>query len=145
MLTLLTFRVRGTLFGIEIHYVREINRNVEYTKVPGAPESIVGLFNMRGRIVVLYNLSYLFRYADCAARQGSTCIVLKPEEENQDSGGFFIDRTGDVLHVEEDSLELPPANSSGREYAYVKSVAKLEKELLLLLDPEKIFSAENHH
>lgn len=145
MLTLLTFRIRDTLFGIEIEAVREINRNVEYTVVPDAPADIVGLFNMRGHIVVLYNLSYLFRNPDCAVRQGSTCIVLKSAGENQDNNGFFIDQTGDVLGVEEASLEPPPANASCPELTYVKNVAKLEKELLLLLDPEKIFHTDSEH
>lgn len=140
MLTLLTFRIKNTLFGIEINRVREINRNVEYTNVPGAPKRVVGLFNMRGRIVVLYNFSYLFNYPNCAVEQGSTCIVLKSTGENQDINGFFIDQTGDVLNIEEESMELPPANASGQEFSYIKSVVKLEKNLLLLLDPEKIFN-----
>ena len=139
MLTLLTFRVKNILFGIEISFVREINRNVEYTNVPGAPKNIVGLFNMRGHIVVLYNLSYMFNYSNDSIPQGSTCIVLKSVGEAQDHKGFFIDKTGDVLNVEEDSIELPPANASGQEFDYIKSVVKLEKELLLLLDSEKIF------
>ena len=145
MLTLLTFRVKDTLFGIEINFVREINRNVEYTNVPGAPKSVVGLFNMRGHIVVLYNLSYMFNYPDCTVKQGSTCIVLKSAGDSQDNKGFFIDKTGDVLSIEEDALELPPANVSGQEFKYIKSMVKLEDELLLLLDPENIFSADNKY
>lgn len=145
MLTLLTFRIGKALFGMQIESVREINRNVEYTVVPGAPASIVGLFNMRGHIVVLYNLLYLFRSPECAVAQGSTCIVLKPAGENQDNNGFFIDQTGDVLQIEKESLEPPPANVSGPELTYIKGVAKLEKELLLLLDPEKIFQTDSEH
>lgn len=143
MLTLLTFRIKDMLCGIEINYVREINRNVIYTSVPGVLENIVGLFNMRGHIVVLYNLSYMFNNKDCEVKQGSTCIVLKSESENQDNNGIFIDKTGDVLNVEEDLLEPPPANASGQKFKYIKGIVKLENELLLLLEPKKIFASYN--
>ena len=140
MLTLMTFRIHHVLFGVEIDQVREIDQNVEYTAVPGAPANIVGLFNMRGHIVVLYHLAAMFGYSREAVRQGSICIVMESGDGHEDNEGFFIDQTGDVISVREDVLEPLPANVKGKEYRYIKNVVKLEKELLLLLDCQKIFS-----
>ena len=47
---ILTFYLQGELFGIDIKLVKEINRKINYTKVPGAPDFVVGLFNMRGQV-----------------------------------------------------------------------------------------------
>lgn len=143
MLTLLTFRIRGTLFGVDVAKVREINHNIEFTPVPGAPACVTGLFNMRGRIVVLYNIPYLFGYTDPTEKQDSLCIVMESEADAQGGEGFIIDQTGDVIHVSEDALEPPPANIRGGEARYIRSVVKLENELLLLLDCDKIFHAED--
>mgnify|MGYP003591193033 CR=1 FL=1 len=140
MLTLLTFTIQDVLFGIEINYVREINRNVEFTVVPGASDDVVGLFNMRGNVVVLFNLAYKFGYENKDITQGSTCIVLKAIGTGQDSIGFIIDKTGDVLTIDEELCETLPANVTDIEQKYFKSVIKLEKELLMLIDPQKVFN-----
>lgn len=141
MITLLTFTVQEVLFGIEINYVREIDRNVEFTIVPGASEDVVGLFNMRGNVVVLFNLAYKFGYEYTQITKGYTCIVLKTTGTEQDSIGFIIDKTGDVLTIDEELCEALPANASDIECNYLKRVVKLEKELLLLIDPDKVFNA----
>lgn len=139
MLTILTFRIKDVLFGIEIEFVREVNRNVEYTNVPGAPEKVVGLFNMRGHVVVLFNLAYLFHYKDTKVSTESACIVLKSSNGNMDNVGFIIDKTGDVLQIEDDQCEPPAANATVWDMEYIKSVIKTENELLLLIDPDKVF------
>ena len=47
----------GELFGIDIGLVKEINRKIKYTEVPGAPEHIVGLYNMRGQVVTIFDVA----------------------------------------------------------------------------------------
>lgn len=143
MITLLTFRICGTLFGVDIAGVREINYNVEYAAVPGAPAWITGLFNMRGRIVALYNLPYLFGYPDLQEKQHSLCIVMESQTDAQGGEGFIIDETGNVIHAAEESLEPLPPNIHGNEARYICGVIQLEKELLLILDCDKIFRFEN--
>lgn len=141
MLTLLTFRIRGTLFGVDIARVREIDRDVEYTAVPGAPDYVTGLFNMRGRVVVLYNLPTLFGYTDTQPKQGSLGIVMETDSDAQGGEGFLIDQAGSVVHLPQDTLAPLPANFHGKEARYIRHVVKLERELLLLLDCDAIFRA----
>lgn len=143
MLTLLTFRIRDTLFGVDISKVLEIDREVAFTAVPGAPDYVTGLFNMRGRVVVLYNIPRLFRYADPEEKQGSVCIVMESDGDAQGGEGFIIDQTGDVVHVAEDSVEPPPVNLRGAEARYIHGVVKLKDDIMLLLDCDRIFHMQN--
>lgn len=138
----LTFYLGGSLYGIDIKLVKEINRNVDFTPVPGSDASILGLFNMRGQIVTIFNLAHIIGSDENVSLDLCPCIILKPTDENQHFIGFMIDKTGDVVDIEDSVCELPPANVSSIESDYIKSVVKLENDLLLVIEPGKIFTAE---
>ena len=135
----LTFYLCERLFGIDITLVKEINRNVEYTPVPDTDPHIVGLFNMRGQVVTLLDIAILMGYEKKEWGGKATCIILKARQNDPSQAGFLIDRCGDVLDVEEEEHELPPANTVGISGEFLQSVVKLEKELLIIIDPDKTF------
>ena len=134
----LTFYLYESLLGIDVTLVKEINRNVEYTPVPGSKSHIEGLFNMRGQVVTLFNLSEILGLQDEKERKKLSCIILK-KPRDPDQVGFFIDRPGDVIDIDRDDCELPPANIGGVEGEYIDSIVKLEDELLIIIEPDKMF------
>lgn len=129
----------GYLFGIDILTVKEINRNVEYTPVPDAPPHIVGLLNMRGQVVTLFDLAGLMGYRLSSGNGRSTCIILKNSPENQDYIGFFIDYPGSVIDIDDDSCEPPPPNVSIMENKFVDQIVKLDEGLLLIINNSAIY------
>lgn len=134
----LTFYLCGGLFGIDITLVKEINRNVEYTPVPEARPHIVGLFNMRGQVVTLFDLGKLMGYKENGEGQKATCIILKSSSNNPDQVGFLIDRCGDVVDITNEDREPLPANAGSIEEDFLSNVVKLEDELLMIIDPNRI-------
>lgn len=136
---ILSFWIAGELFGVELTKVKEINRNIEYSTVPRAPENIVGLFNMRGQVVTLFNLAFILGYDVELHEEKATCIILKSEVGSTNQRGFVIDKSGDVIDVEEENCEKPPANVDLTESNYIKTVVRLENELLRILEPEILF------
>lgn len=133
--------MNDSLFGIDIVLIREINRNVEYTSVPGARPYIVGLFNMRGQVVTLFNLSRLIGIRKEDGKLRTTCIILKAPANDPNQIGFLIDKPGDVIDLDKEDCEVPPANVVGVEGEYISQVVKLKDQLLMILDPDKIFKA----
>jgi purine-binding chemotaxis protein CheW len=136
---ILTFYLCERLFGIDITLVKEINRSVEHTPVPDTDSHIVGLFNMRGQIVTLFDISEIMGYEQKNWGQRSACVILKAQSGDLSQVGFLIDRCGDVLDIEEEECELPPANVGGVSGEFISSVAKLQNDLLLIIDPGKLF------
>lgn len=136
----LTFYLRGNLFGIDIKLVKEINRNVEFTPVPGARTCVLGLFNMRGQIVTIFDLSQMIGMVEDLSKLSSTCIILKQTGSAQNHIGFLTDKLGDVIDISQDECELPPANVSSIESEFIQSVVKLDERLLIIIEPEKIFN-----
>lgn len=138
---ILTFYLCDSLIGINVTLIKEINRNIEYTPVPGAKPHIIGLFNMRGQVVTLFDLAGLIGLSAESRPDRLTCIILK-EPGYPDQVGFRIDRPGDVLEIDRNDFESPPANINGMESEYLSGVVKLEDELLLVIDPVKVLQAE---
>jgi len=134
----LTFYLCGRFLGIDVTLVKEINRNVDFSFVPGSKEHIVGLLNMRGQVVTLFNLAKLLELDEEIEQRGLTCIILKaPKDPNQ--VGFLIDRPGDVIEIDKEDCELPPANVGALECEFINCIVKLRDELLTIIDPKKIF------
>jgi purine-binding chemotaxis protein CheW len=135
----LTFYLNKNLLGMDITIIKEINRNIDHTPVPGAQPHIVGLFNMRGQIVTIFDLGSLMGLDENEDRKGSACIILKAPPSNPNYIGFFIDFPGDVVDLDAESCEPPPANVGTRESEFISHVAKLKNDLLMVIDPVRIF------
>jgi purine-binding chemotaxis protein CheW len=139
LIKVLSFRLSGELFGVEINDVKEINRNVEYTAVPRSQKSIVGLFNMRGQIVTIFDLAGIIGLDESVSNDRVTCIILKSEPGNSNHKGFIIERTGDVIDVTKDMCEPPPANIDSVSKKYIKDVVRLESDLMRIINTELVF------
>jgi len=130
-----TFYLDRALFGVEVHKVQEVLRDQEMTPVPLAPDVVRGLINLRGQIVTAIDLR---RRLGRGPREGGGCsmnVVLRTEEG---AVSLLVDEIGDVVEVDDTVLERPPENLRGISRELISRVAKLEQELLLLLDTDKV-------
>ncbi len=139
----LTFYLCESLLGIDVTLVKEINRNVDFSAVPGAHPSIVGFLNMRGQVVTLFNMAHLIHLDSENTQKGLTCIILKAPKD-PDQVGFLIDHPGEVMDIDTEACEMPPANVGGVEGEFIQSIVKLDKELLIIIDPKKIFKDQRN-
>ncbi|MFP5213899.1 MAG: chemotaxis protein CheW, partial [Acidobacteriota bacterium] len=86
-----TFRINGSLLGLDVLTVREINRVLDLTPVPHAPDYVRGLINLRGRTVTVFDLGVRLGQPASAITEESHNVVLK-----HDSVGLLVDAIGDV-------------------------------------------------
>jgi len=136
----LTFYLRDVLFGIDVTIVKEINRKVDYTPVPGAKSDIVGLYNMRGQIVTLFDIAEIMGFSGEEREEKVSCVILKALTNDPNQAGFIIDRFGDVLEIEQEEFEPPPANVVGVDGEYIQSIVKLSGQLLIIINTDKLFA-----
>jgi purine-binding chemotaxis protein CheW len=60
LLQLVSFNIGGEEFGVDILKVQEINRMLEVTRVPNAPEYVDGVINLRGKVIPIIDLRRRF-------------------------------------------------------------------------------------
>lgn len=140
---ILTFKLAGEIFGIEIGYVREIDRNVRYTPVPSSQDYIVGLCNIRGQIITLFDMAAILGYPHAAQDEQLNCIVLK--QRGADTFGFPVTSAEDTLDVGEELFLPPPENLDDSKREFIKHVIEKQDGLLLIVDAQKLlnFCTEN--
>jgi purine-binding chemotaxis protein CheW len=137
LLQLVSFKIGDEEFGVDILKVQEINRMLDVTRVPNAPEYIDGVINLRGKVIPIINLRRRFGM-DRKERDKNTRIVVV--ELAGKIVGFVVDAVHEVLRIPRSVTEPPPSLVGGVRAEYITAVGKLDDRLLILLDLEKVLS-----
>ncbi|MEW6488613.1 MAG: chemotaxis protein CheW [Thermodesulfobacteriota bacterium] len=137
ILQLVTFHVGDEEFGVEILEVREINRMMEITRVPHAPDFVEGVINLRGQVIPVVDLRKRFGLPAVERDKSARIVVV---ELGDRVVGFLVDSVSEVLRVPRSLVEPPPPIVGGIDAAYIEAVVKLEDRLLILLDLRKLLS-----
>lgn len=140
LLQLVTFSIGSEEFGVDILKVIEIIRTMEITKVPKAPAFVEGVINLRGQVIPIIDLRRRFGLADKAGDSDTRIIVI---EINGMSVGFVVDSVSEVLRIPANTVEPAPPVVAGMDSDYISGVGKLEDRLLILLDLDKLLSADD--
>lgn len=123
-------------FGIPIDKIQEINRMSDITKVPNAPMYVEGVMNLRGAVLPVVNLRIKIGMPTIEYDSKSRIIIIEIEDMTI---GFIVDEVREVLRINKSQLAPPPEISSNMDTDYITAVAKLEDELVILIDPERLF------
>jgi len=128
-------RVGHLLVGVDVDAVQEVTAGGELTPVPLAPRVVSGLLNLRGQIVTAIDLRRSLQLAERPAGQPAINVILRSEGG---SVGLIVDAVGDVLDVHEDDFEQPPGTVRGHLRDLITGVYKLDRDLLLVLNTERV-------
>jgi purine-binding chemotaxis protein CheW len=129
-----TFFVDKQFFAVPVQQVQEVIRYQQMTRVPLVPAVIRGLINLRGQIVVAFDLRCRLGYPDRPEDQLPMNVVVRTEQETV---SFLVDEIGDVIEVGDDLAEPPPETLQAQMRELVRGVYKLQDRLLLVLDTER--------
>jgi purine-binding chemotaxis protein CheW len=137
---LATFYVGEALCGMDILKVQEINKLIEMTRVPQAPEYVLGILNLRGEIVTIVDLGKKLSLKSTEMSDKTRNIIVNSNGEHI---GLMVERISDVIQAEWEKVEAPPANIGGVQGRYFTGVFKTEDRLIGILDVEKVLEEEN--
>jgi purine-binding chemotaxis protein CheW len=127
-LPVVTFTLAGERYAVEARYVREVVRPGEYTAVPGAPDFLVGVVNLRGDILAVFDLRKFFGLAPGAVTDLSRILVLGGDRAEF---GVLADAAHEVRPLRAAELLEPPASVAGVGREYLRGVTE---EALAVLD-----------
>ncbi len=137
---LATFYVGEALCGMDILKIQEINKLMEMTSVPQAPDYVMGILNLRGQIVTIIDLGKRLGLSSITIDDFSRNIIVNSQNEHV---GLLVSKIGDVITADWDKVESPPANIGGIQGVFFKGVFKTENHLIGILDAEKVLVEEN--
>jgi len=140
LLQLVIFQLAGEEFGVEIMQVQEIIRMPDITRIPQSPDYVEGVINLRGKIIVVINLDTRFDLQSKELDENSRIIIV---EVGENVVGMVVDSVSEVLRLSTANVEPAPEIITAKIHVdYLRGVGKLDDRLLILLDLEKVLSAE---
>ena len=139
LLALAVFELANERYAIELSWVHEVARVLDYTPVPGTPEHFVGLTSVRGDVFAVIDLRRLFGLA-ASVLSDQTRLVLVGDRAPE--LGVLMDRALGTLALPASSVVPAPPGVVGTAAACVRGVTADATVVLdgrgLLLDPRLV-------
>lgn len=133
-LELLIFQLGNEqLYGINVFKVKEIISAIDISKIPQAHEIVVGVSNIRGTTVPIYDLNKGIG-KDYLSREGKTFLILT--EINQLQQGFLVSDVHKIINVSWNDMHPPPPGVGND--CYLTSITKYHDQLIEIIDVEKV-------
>lgn len=139
----LTFILANEEYGIGILKIKEIIGMMPITTVPQTPDFVKGVINLRGKVIPVVDLRLRFNMDEIDYTE-RTCIIVV--EMAGQAGtvliGIVVDAVSEVLNIKDEDIEETPTFGAKLNTDYILGMAKMEGGVKILLDIDKVLSAE---
>lgn len=132
------FKLNGEKYGVDIELVNGIEREQKIVAVPNSPENIKGIINLRGTIVPVYNIARKFGFADISS-QDSQLIITKIGDMLI---ALEVEGVEEIFDIPSSSISQVPKIVQSSKTSYMKEIAKMGNELVIILDVNCLISQE---
>lgn len=137
----LTFILGKEEYGVDILRVQEIRGWHTVTRVPNAPDYILGVLNLRGTIVPIIDMRMRFHLENVEYNPVTVIIVLSVKSENGTHVfGVVVDGVSDVLDVMPNDIKPTPELGGAVNTDFISGLATLNERMVMLLDIDRLLS-----
>ena len=134
---LVTFTLDNCKFALPLPQVERIVHVVEITPLPKAPEAVIGVVNVQGRIIPVVDIRKRFRLPKREMNLNDKIILSQTSKR---SVGIMVDSVVNVIEYAKQEVIIPEKILSG--IGYVEGVVKLEDGLTLIHNIDSFLSLE---
>jgi purine-binding chemotaxis protein CheW len=129
-LKVIVFNLGSEQYGVEVDKVKTIERMMPMTRVPKTPKFVKGVINLRGVVVPVIDLRGRFGLKETEYTNDTRIIIVNAENLEV---GLIVDAASDVIDLDADSIVDPPEVVGGVKAKYLRGVAKLADDRLLVM------------
>lgn len=137
--SLCTFAVDGAFFGVDILRVQEVNRLTARSSVPLAGTEVLGVMNLRGRVVTVLDLGRTLGLAPSAHTPSARNVVVQARGELI---ALWVDEVADVVEVAAGAVLPPPANVRSLRPGCLEGVIHASHGLVGILNVDELLRVE---
>lgn len=134
-----TFTLCGETYGVNVMQVQEVLRYTEIAPVPGAPEYVLGIINLRGNVVTVIDTRHRFGLEPGELTDNTRIVII---EADKYVVGILVDSVAEVLYLRKSEIETAPNISKDDVAQFIQGVCYKNDELLILIELEKLLSDE---
>lgn len=134
-----TFRLDNETYGVNVMQVQEVLRMTEIAPVPGAPDYVLGIINLRGNVVTVIDTRKRFGLEPREVDDATRIVITEIEQQVM---GMLVDSVAEVVDVRMSEIETAPNVGNDESSRFIQGVSSRQGELLILVDLNKLLSAD---
>ena len=139
----LTFLLGREEYGLPVLKVREIIKVMDITRVPQVADHVLGVINLRGKVIPVIDLRRKFRFADLAHTE-RTCIIVAEVDLKASTVmmGVVVDAVSEVVSVTAAEIDAAPDFGGQNSTDYILGLAKVKGSVKILLDLDRVLGSD---
>lgn len=134
-----TFFLSQEKYGINVMQVQEVLRVTEIAPVPGAPDYVLGIINLRGNVVTVIDTRQRFGLESRELDDSSRIVIV---ESSDQVVGILVDSVAEVIDLQLSEIESAPNVGTEDSSRFIQGVASQQDELLIIIDLNKLLADE---
>ncbi len=132
-----TFQLEEETYGINVMQVREVLRYTEIAPVPGAPDYVLGIINLRGNVVTVIDTRSRFGLMEGEVTDNTRIIVIESERQVI---GILVDSVAEVVYLRSSEIDTTPSVGTDESAKFIQGVSNRDGKLLILVDLNKLLT-----
>ena len=133
------FKLSNEDYAINIMNVTEIIPFEQAVALPNVPDFVEGVINYRGSVIPIICLKKRFSIPLDKVDHNTRIIIINMGNKQV---GFIVDEASQTMKIEDDQIDIARNISSNIDMKYINGVAKIENNLVILVDLERILTEE---
>ncbi|WP_119467873.1 chemotaxis protein CheW [Vibrio cholerae] len=134
-----TFQLEEETYGINVMQVREVLRYTEIAPVPGAPDYVLGIINLRGNVVTVIDTRSRFGLMQGEITDNTRIIGIEAERQVI---GILVDSVAEVVYLRSSEIDSTPSVGTDESSKFIQGVSNRDGKLLILVDLNKFLTDE---
>lgn len=134
MASAVVFSLNGEQYGVPTVEVQEVMPVQRITGIPNTEESVLGITNVRGRVVPVVDLRRRLGFTAVPPGPASRIVLVQRDGAEV---GMLVDAVQGVVPYEENAVEKSPVEEQGK-VAHLRGLIRRGDEIVLVLDLEAV-------
>ena len=119
--------------------VQEVLRYTEIAPVPGAPDYVLGIINLRGNVVTVIDTRSRFGLMPGEVTDNTRIVIIESENNVV---GILVDSVAEVVYLKTSEIDSTPNVGTEESAKFIQGVSNREDGLLILVDLNKLLTEE---
>ena len=128
---LVVFCSGGQSFSLDIRHVREIRGQSAVTQLPHAPEEVLGVMNLRGAVIPVFDLSSCFGLGPTVANARNVIMIAMNEARMI---GLLVQSVSEIISIPRTAIQEAPAVLGGPAQSHISGLVPMAEGMSRVID-----------
>lgn len=124
-------------YGIPISQVHELTRPGNMIKLPGMPDFIDGIMNLRGEVIPILDFKKRFNLGTTGIKDTTRIVVVNI---NNQKCGVIVDDVLEIVQISAENIEDAPSIAGGVKANFILGIGNVDDRLIIAIDIFKILT-----